>query len=56
MTSRSSKQKNYFYVLNKDISRNTLGKRMKFEPYVKNIHTQGTRSQNFDLGLSFYLM
>ena len=42
--------------LNKDISFNIPFKFMKFKIHVLEGHSEGTMSQIFDLGLSFYFM
>ena len=42
----------FSYFLNKDIQRKVL----KFDIHVHEGHTEGTMSQNFYIGLSFYFM
>ena len=37
-----------------DISANNIVTEIKFSTEINNIHTQGTVSQIFDLGLSFF--
>ena len=44
----------HFYFLNMDISANIIVTEIKFSTEINNIHTQGTVSQIFYLGLSFY--
>ena len=46
----------HFYFLNKDISLNIQAKIMKFQTHVKNIHMEGTVSQIFYIGPSFYFV
>ena len=46
----------FLYFLNKDISFNIPWKLMKFKIHGLEGHSEGTMSQNFDLGLSFYFM
>ena len=46
----------HFYLLNMDISLNIKVTCIKSLTQVNNTHVQGTVSQNFHLGLSFYLM
>ena len=46
----------FLYFLNIDISFNIPSKLMKFEIHVLEGHSEGTVSQIFDLGLSFYFM
>ena len=45
-----------FYFLNMDISLNIYTTVMKFEKGALNNALEGTLSQNFDLGLSFYFI
>ena len=46
----------HFYFLNIDISFNIQVTEMKFCTGVNNIHIEGTVSQIFDIGLSFYFI
>ena len=46
----------FLYFLNKDISFNIPWKLMKFKIHVLDGHSEGTVSQIFYLGLSFYFM
>ena len=46
----------HFYFSAKDISLNIQVKIMKFETDVENIHNEGTLSQIFYLGPSFYFI
>ena len=45
-----------FYFLNMDISLNICFSEMKFCTLAHNILLEGSVSQNFDFGLSFYFM
>ena len=45
-----------FYFLNMDISLNICFSEMKFCTLANKIPREGSVSQNFDLGLSFYFM
>ena len=56
---RTSKNKNQIFnviFLNKDISVTTLDITMKFSMTALHIHFEGSVSQNFYLGPSFYFM
>ena len=46
----------HFYFFNKDISLNIYDKNMKCSTGVKRIHTEGTVSQIFDLGIIFHFI
>ena len=46
----------FLYFLNKDISFNIPQQVLKFDIHVIQGHTEGTVSQIFDIGLSFYFM
>ena len=46
----------FLYFFNKDISFNIPWKLMKFTIHALEGHSEGTVSQIFDLGLSFYFM
>ena len=50
------KQFFHFYFLNTDIMLDIIVKEMKFGMGVENNHIEGTVSQIFDLGLSFYFI
>ena len=55
----TSKNKNLIFIfifLNKDISVTTLDITMKFSMTVLHIHSEGSVSQIFYLGSSFYFM
>ena len=55
----TSKNKNLIFhviFLNKDISVTTLGITMKFSMTALHIHSEGSVSQIFNLGPSFYFM
>ena len=45
----------FLYFLNKDISFDIPWKLIKFKIHVLEGHSEGTLSQIFDLGLSFFL-